>query len=106
MDETTVPEGMAALVEQGWPVAWDEDAEQCVMGDDIGLDDGPARLSREADGLPYVETVPVRDSRTSRQCLDAAEGGLDGTGVYRAGSKEWEAICLPATPIAAARRCR
>lgn len=33
-----MPEEMAHLQEEGWPVLWDEEAGQWVLGDDIGED--------------------------------------------------------------------
>lgn len=47
------------------------------------------------DEFPYVETVPIDDSRLSELCEAASHGGLDNTGVYRRDDPTWKRYAPP-----------
>jgi SPP1 gp7 family putative phage head morphogenesis protein len=50
------------------------------------------------DSFPYVETMPIRDSRLSKICEAAAEGGIGRSAVYRRDDPVWARLRPPRHP--------
>jgi hypothetical protein len=68
------------------------DAVQTAYADGIDrLLDDP--LVGEA--FPYVERLPIKDSRLSRVCAWASRAGLNGTGIYRRDDPAWRLVRPP-----------
>ncbi len=47
------------------------------------------------DEFPYIETVPIDDSRLSELCEAVSNGGLDNTGVFRRDDPAWRRYMPP-----------
>jgi SPP1 gp7 family putative phage head morphogenesis protein len=47
------------------------------------------------DAFPFMETVPIDDSRLSELCEVASHSGLNGTGIYLRDDPEWQRLQPP-----------
>jgi hypothetical protein len=47
------------------------------------------------DAFPYIERLPIKDSRLSRVCAWASQAGINGTGIYRRDDPSWRLVRPP-----------
>jgi hypothetical protein len=60
--------------------------------------DGMDRLLEDplvGDAFPFVERLPIRDSRLSKACAWASRAGINGTGIYRRLDPAWRIVRPP-----------
>ena len=63
--------------------------------------DGMDRLLDDpvvGEAFPYIERLPIRDSRLSKVCGWASRAGINGTGIYRRDDPSWRLVRPPSHP--------